>query len=509
MTSDIKNIILEARNITKEFAGVKALYRVQFEVERGKVNAIVGENGAGKSTLMKILSGVYHGYSGEILLEGETVSFRSPKDAQLKGVTIIHQELNLIPYLSIAENIFLGNEFINQLGLIDYNKMNNEAGELLKKLHLNISPKTLVSELRVGQQQVVEIAKALSVDAKIIIMDEPTSAISEKEVEILFDIIRELKAFGVSIIYITHKLKNLFRIADNVTAFRDGQYVGKDSIENLDHDDIVKMMVGRDIDDFFVKAETDKEYEVLSIENVSLDHPDIPNQKLLNDITLSVKNGEVLGLFGLIGAGRTELFETIFGVHHQSSSGKIKLNGEELNIKSPADAISAGIALVPEDRKECGLVLGMSVEENLSLASIELTEQYGFLSKKKEKELTTGYIDDLKIKTLSSEQIVECLSGGNQQKVVIAKWLATNPKVLLLDEPTRGIDVNAKNEIYKLIAGLAKIGMAIIVVSSELPEIMAISDRILVMSEGYLTGEFTYGEYTEEQIVTAAIPTSV
>ncbi|MCW8850255.1 MAG: sugar ABC transporter ATP-binding protein [Melioribacteraceae bacterium] len=509
MNKTNSNIILEARSITKAFSGIKALDKVNFEIEYGKVNALVGENGAGKSTLMKILSGVYSEYDGEIYLEGKKIVFNNPKDAQENGVSIIHQELNLIPYLSISENIFLGREFRTKFGFIDYAKLNKKASELLKKLHLDKSPKTLVSELRVGEQQVVEIAKALSVDSKVIIMDEPTSAISEHEVEVLFGIIRELRAAGVAIVYITHKLKNLFRIADNLTAFRDGKYVGKDDINNLSHDDIVKMMVGRDMDDYFVKSDSKKENVMLEIENVCLDHPNLPGRKLLNNISLKVKKGEVLGLFGLMGAGRTELFETIFGLHSKTSSGRIIIDEETRMIKSPIDAINNGLALVPEDRKENGLVLNMSVENSISLACISKIESYGFISKNKENKLANTYIKNLRIKTPSSEQKVEYLSGGNQQKVVIAKWLATEPKVLLLDEPTRGIDVNAKNEIYRLIAMLSDQGMAIIVVSSELPEIMSISDRVLVMAEGNLTGEFSYEEATEELIMKAAIPTSI
>lgn len=498
--------ILEAQNITKTFTGVTALERVHFDVYKGKVNALVGENGAGKSTLMKILSGVYQDYDGAVLLDGESAFFSNPKDAQDKGIAIIYQELNLIPYMNITENIWLGREFKSPIGFIDYRKMHAETEKLLARLDFKIDPRTQIVELRVGQQQVVEIAKALSLNARIIIMDEPTSAITQHEVEVLFDLIKILKDQGVTIVYITHKLDELFEVADYVTVLRDGQFVGSADIGNVCHDDIVRMMVGREIDDFFSKTMMVKGKEVLKVENLSMKYPERMDDYLLKDVAFSVCKGEVLGIFGLMGAGRTELLETVFGLHSATVSGNITIDGFDVHIQSPGDAVYAGIGLVPEDRNLEGLILLMSVAESISLASIHQIERFGFLDSGLELKLAKHYIERLQIRTPSSKQIVANLSGGNQQKVVIAKWLATEPKVLLMDEPTRGIDVGAKNEIYKLISELADGGLGIVVVSSELPEILAISDRIMVLSEGRKTGEFSRGNANEEALMTAAIP---
>jgi ribose transport system ATP-binding protein len=504
--SEADNAVLEAESISKAFGGIKALDAVSLKIHAGRVNAIVGENGAGKSTLMKILSGVHTDYEGRICLSGEPVAFTGPRQAQDSGIAVIHQELNLIPHLSVAENVFLGREFTGRTGLIDYKAMHNETTEILKRLDLDIDPRTAVSGLRVGQQQIVEIAHALSLNARIVIMDEPTSAISEHEIEVLFDLIRSLKAQGVAIVYITHKLNELFQIADTVTVLRDGRLVGSGAVEDLTHDDIVRMMVGRDMQDFFVKADVAKPQEVLGVRDICLAHPERRADYVVDHVSFDVKAGEVLGLFGLMGAGRTELLETIFGIHPKRSSGNILLNGREIEIKSPSDAIDFGIGFVTEDRKLEGLILEMSVAASISLASLEQTERFGFLSGALENRLAQEYVERLRIKTPSIRQTVENLSGGNQQKVVIAKWLATNPRVLLLDEPTRGIDVNAKNEIYRLISELAEAGLAIVMVSSELPEIMAISDRIIVLAEGRQTAEFESSEATEELIMKAAIP---
>jgi ribose transport system ATP-binding protein len=506
--SQTNNIVLKATNISKTFGGIKALDNVSLEIYAGKVNAIVGENGAGKSTLMKILSGVYQEYEGQIFLDGLQVTFTNPKEAQNNGIAIIHQELNLIPYLSVAENVFLGREFINRFGLIDYKRMHSKTKKLLERLDLHISPRTQVSSLRIGQQQVVEIAHALSLDTRIVIMDEPTSAISEHEIEVLFGLIRSLKAQGVAIVYITHKLDELFQIADSVTVLRDGKLVGSSSIGDVSHDDIVRMMVGRNMKDFFVKADVVKSREVLSVRDMCLAHPRRRGDYIVDHVSFTVKAGEVLGLFGLMGAGRTELLETIFGLHPKRSSGSILLNGREIKINSPTGAINLGIGFITEDRKQEGLVLQMSVASSISLASLEQTERFGFLSDRLETRLAQDYVERLRIKTSSVQQVVENLSGGNQQKVVIAKWLATNPRILFLDEPTRGIDINTKNAIYRLISELTQKGLAIVMVSSELPEIMAIADRIIVLSEGKQTAEFTHSQVTEESIMKAAIPKS-
>jgi len=506
--SKTNNIVLQAKGISKTFGGIKALDGVDLVVYQGQVNAIVGENGAGKSTLMKVLTGVYQEYDGQIILDGRKVTFTNPKEAQNNGIAIIHQELNLIPYLSVAENIFLGREFINRLGLIDYKGMYGETKKLLERLDLHINPRIQVSSLRIGQQQIVEIAHALSLDARIVIMDEPTSAISEHEIKVLFDLIRSLKAQGVAIVYITHKLDELFQIADSVTVLRDGKLVGFRSLENVTHDDIVRMMVGRALSDFFVKSGVAQSEEVLSVRDMCLAHPRRQGDYVVDHVSFTVKAGEVLGLFGLMGAGRTELLETMFGLHPKRSSGCIFLNGREIKVNSPTDAIKLGIGFITEDRKLEGLVMQMSLAKCITLASLEQTERFGFLSAALETQLAEDYVERLRIKTPSVQQIVENLSGGNQQKVVIAKWLATHPRILLLDEPTRGIDVNAKNEIYRLISELTQAGLAIVMVASELPEIMAIADRIIVLSEGKQTADFTRSQATEELIMKAAIPKS-
>ena len=506
--SKTDNIVLQARSISKAFGGIKALDGVSLEIHAGKVNAIVGENGAGKSTLMKILSGVHREYEGQIVLDGQPVAFANPRQAQDNGIAIIHQELNLIPSLSVAENVFLGREFVSRIGLIDYRAMHRETTKILKRLDLHINPRIAVSGLRVGQQQVVEIAHALSLRARIVIMDEPTSAISKHEIEVLFGLIRSLTAQGVAVVYITHKLDELFQIADTVTVLRDGKLVGSSPIEDVTHDDIVRKMVGRDMQNFFVKADVVKPQEVLGVRDVCLAHPRRRDDYVVDHVSFDVKAGEVLGLFGLMGAGRTELLETIFGLHPKRSSGDILLDGRKVEVGSPTDAIGFGIGFVTEDRKLEGLILEMSVAASISLASLERTERFGLLSGAIENRLARDYVERLRIKTPSVKQRVENLSGGNQQKVVIAKWLATNPRVLLLDEPTRGIDINAKNEIYRLISELAKAGLAILMVSSELPEIMAIADRIVVLSEGKQTAEFASSKATEELIMKAAIPKS-
>jgi ribose transport system ATP-binding protein len=506
--SNIGNTVLQAKNISKRFGGIKALDNVSLDIYKGQVNAIVGENGAGKSTLMKVLTGIYQDYDGQIILDGHEVTFTNPKEAQNNGIAIIHQELNLIPYLSVTENVFLGREFINRLGLIDYKRMYSETKKLLERLDLHRNPRSQVSSLKIGQQQIIEIAHALSLDARIVIMDEPTSAISEHEIKVLFDLIRSLKAQGVAIVYITHKLDELFQIADSVTVLRDGKLIGSNSIEDVTHDDIVRMMVGREIKDFFVKTDVTKSREVLCVRDICLAHPRRQGDYIVDHVSFTVKAGEVLGLFGLMGAGRTELLEAIFGLHPKRSSGSIFLSGREIKVNSPSEAINFGIGFITEDRKLEGLVSQMTVAASISLASIEQTERFGILNTTLETRLAQDYVKRLRIKTPSVQQVVENLSGGNQQKVIIAKWLATNPRILLLDEPTRGIDVNAKSEIYRLISELTQAGLAIVMVSSELPEIMAIADRIIVLSEGKQTAEFSHLQATEELIMKAAIPKS-
>lgn len=497
--------VLEVRNISKDFSGVYALQNVDLEIFPREVTAIIGENGAGKSTLMKIISGVYPEYEGDVLLNGEKVAFNNPKEAGEQGVVIIHQELNLVPHLSITENLFLGIEKTNRLGLLDYAAMNKQAKALLIRLHLDISPSTPVNQLRVGQQQLVEIAKALLLDSKVLIMDEPTSAISDQEVELLFKIIRELRSKGVAIVYISHKLNELFEIADRYSVLRDGRSMGSGQMKGVTHDQLIQLMVGRDLTNSFQKANTMSTTEVLRVENLTVQNPQNKNDLLVDDVSFTLHEGEILGICGLMGAGRTEVLETIFGLYPKHVSGKISTGGKELKIRRVNDAIAAGIALVPEDRKLQGLVLNMSVAKNTSMASLEQISSFSFIRKKKEEKLSELFIKKLSTKVASSNQTVGKLSGGNQQKVVIAKWLATNPRILLLDEPTRGIDVGAKSEIYRLINELAAQGMGIIMVSSELPEILALSDNILVLSESRLTATLSRTEATEEIIMKAAL----
>ena len=500
--------MLVAENITKKFPGVIALDNVCLELHAGKVNAIIGENGAGKSTLMKILSGVYEDYEGKIIFKNKQVNFSNPKQAQDSGIAIIHQELNLIPYLTITENIFLGRELTTGWGTLDKMGMRSKTQLLLKKLKLDVNPDTLIYELKVGQQQVVEIAKALLVESDVIIMDEPTSAISESEVEVLFEIIEGLKKEGKAIVYISHKLDELFRISDRYIILRDGKTIEAGEMKGMDHDDIINKMVGRSINVMRKNDVAISHDKVLSVENVCLRHP-VSHQEILKNVSLSISKGEILGIFGLMGAGRTELLETIFGVHPKLSSGNISVNNKQCFFRSPSDAINAGIALVPEDRKKDGLVLVLNVKSNISITTLESIEEFGILNDNKETALAKKYINELSIKTPSEKQVAKNLSGGNQQKIVLAKWLATKPKILMLDEPTRGIDINAKNEIYKLIIKLAEEGLGIIVVSSELQEILAISDRILVMSEGNIAAEFLVSEATENNILKAAIPKTI
>lgn len=502
--------MLAVKNITKRFPGVTALDDVCLELHPGKVNAIVGENGAGKSTLMKILSGVYNDYEGTIFYKNKIVSFAGIRDAQACGIAIIHQELNLVPDLSIWENVFLGRELENRWGLLDKTKMIAETRSLLQRLKLNVDPTLPVSELKVGQQQVIEIAKALLVNSDVIIMDEPTSAISDKEVSVLFDIISDLRKENKTIVYISHKLGELFKIADRYIVMRDGCSIGSGEMKDVTYDSLIEKMVGRQIQIIRKQSQAQsKKDELLRVENICLRHAEKKRGNILNNISFSAGRGEVLGLFGLMGAGRTELLETIFGMHPQRGSGKVFINGAAANLRSPADAIRSGIALVPEDRKKDGLVLGMDVRTNISLTTLEAMEKAGFLNGNKEAALALKYINELKIKTASDKQAAKDLSGGNQQKIVLAKWLAKKPKLLLLDEPTRGVDINAKNEIYKLILQLADEGLGIIMVSSELPEILTVSDRVIVLSDGSLTAEMPIAQATENSILKAALSKTI
>ncbi len=498
-------VILEATGLSKSFPGVKALQDVGLTLRRGRLTALLGENGAGKSTLMNIIAGVFPPDSGEVRLGGELVSFSNPREASEAGIAIIHQELNLVSNLTVAENIFLGREPLNRFGLIDTVAMNAAAAKLLEQLDLAVDPATPTSSLRVGQQQIVEIAKAISYEARVLIMDEPTSAITEREIDVLFGIIDRLKSQGVAVAYITHKLDELTRIGDDAVVMRDGRWIGAGPLKDLTREEIVRMMVGRDVKKTPKTATASTGAEVLRVENLSLTDPEKADGYILRDINLEVRRGEVLGMFGLMGAGRTEFLETLFGLHPYRSSGNVFIKGEPVEIRSPSDAIQAGLALAPEDRKKEGLVLGMSVSENTTLASLARLSRLGMVNEGAERELVGDVIKRFGVKTPSQEQLIRNLSGGNQQKVILGKWVSIAPDVLLLDEPTRGIDVNAKAEIYALIAELVAEGMAVIAVSSELPEIQAISDRIVVLSEGRKTAEFDQADGDEEAMMHAAL----
>jgi ribose transport system ATP-binding protein len=497
--------MLIAENITKKFPGVIALDNVCFEFYAGKVNAIIGENGAGKSTLMKVLSGVYQDYEGKILFKGKQVTFSNTRQAQDAGIVIIHQELNLIPWLSIAENIFLGREINTAWGTLNKKAMRQKAQALLDKLKLNVSPETLVSQLKVGQQQIVEIAKALLTESEVIIMDEPTSAISEGEVEVLFGIIEDLRREGKAIVYISHKLNELFKIADRYVVLRDGKSIEAGEMAGMTHDSIIKKMVGREVTIMRKQTIREQSGKLLSAKNISLKHPVRTKDFLLKDISFDLYKGEILGVFGLMGAGRTELLETLFGLNAARSGGSVFIADKQHKISCPADAIKAGIALVPEDRKKDGLVLGLDVQKNLSLTVLKQLENYGIVNRTAELALVNKYIGELKLKTSSEKQLARNLSGGNQQKIVLAKWLATQPRIIMLDEPTRGIDINAKNEIYKLILSLADAGIGVIMVSSEMTEILAVSDRVLVMADGAIACEMPISQATEDNMLKAAI----
>jgi len=490
-------VVLKANNISKTFPGVKALDSVDIELRKGEVLALVGENGAGKSTLTKILSGLHmpDRGSGEIRLSGDVVHFQNSKDAKNSGLITIYQELSLVPELSVAENIFLGNLPRTKMGLIDWKRLNSLAEGILQDIELDISPKQILGNLSISKQQMVEIARALSQGAKVIIFDEPTSSLTETEKDVLFKNIRKLKSKDVAIVYIPHKMDEVFELTDRIAVLRDGQNSGGLITKDASLDDVIQLMIGRVIDDYFHKNEAEKGDEVLKVEGLSLSGQ-------FDDISFSVKSGEVVGLYGLVGAGRSEVAETIFGAR-KADSGRVSLFGKEVHIKTTGDAVRLGIGFLPEDRKEQGLVLGMSCRENMSIAKLPWISNYGFLSQSEEEDIYKEFKDKLSISTPGPAQKVITLSGGNQQKIVLAKWLSLEPKMLILDEPTRGIDVGSKAEIHKLIAKLAESGIAVVVISSEMPEIMGVSDRIITMRAGKTTGEFAGDGITETNLINA------
>ncbi|NNE65168.1 MAG: xylose ABC transporter ATP-binding protein [Pyrinomonadaceae bacterium] len=497
--------LLEMKDITKEFPGVKALDEVNLDLHEGEFHALVGENGAGKSTLMKVLSGVYPygNYKGDILINGEIQKFQTIREAENAGIAIIFQELSLVKELTIAENIFLGREPSN-LGVINWHKMYQDAAKLLKDLNLDINPSTEVGDLGIGQQQLVEIAKALSQDAKLLVLDEPTAALTESEVETLFEILRKLKDRGVGMIYISHKLDEVFEMSDRITVLRDGQTVGTHHAAELDKDKVISLMVGREVGDIFPEVSHEFGEVAMEVRNLTAFEPDHPDKKLVDNVSFKVRKGEVLGIAGLMGAGRSELLATIFGAWRGNHSGEVYVEGKKVDIRSPKDAIDVGIGFVTEDRKRYGLILDQTILDNSTLAGLKDISGRFLTSRPKELSATTEVMEKLNVKAPSAMTETGTLSGGNQQKVVIGKWLLTNPKILFLDEPTRGIDVGAKQEIYAEINLLAEEGLAIVMVSSELPEVLGVSDRILVLHEGRATGEFSKEEATPENVMAAA-----
>ncbi|MHC5225783.1 ribose ABC transporter ATP-binding protein RbsA [Ignatzschineria sp. LJL83] len=489
--------LLSIQEVSKAFPGVQALNKVNLNVYAGKVMALLGENGAGKSTLMKVLTGIYSKDTGKIEYLNDEVIFKNPRESQIAGIGIIHQELNLIPELSIAENIFLGREFTNRFGCINWKKMHVEAQVLLDRLNVPYSTDTLLGELSIGGQQMVEIAKVLSYDTKVIIMDEPTDALTDTETEALFSVIRELKAEGVGIVYISHRLKEIFEICDDVTVIRDGQFVAEKPVSELMEETLIELMVGRKLEDQYPRLDKDAGDTILAVKDLHADG--------VNGVSFELKKGEILGIAGLMGSGRTELMKAIYGANSKSS-GRVELEGKTISIRSAVEALKYGIVYISEDRKRDGLVLSMSVKENMTLSSLDLFQgMTKSLRLKEEIVAVKEYIDAFNIKTPHLEQNISLLSGGNQQKIAIAKGLMTQPKVLILDEPTRGVDVGAKKEIYDLINEFKARGLSVILVSSEMPEVLGMSDRILVMHEGKITAEFTHDEATQEKIMTAAV----
>ena len=487
------NSLVQMKNIAKSFSGTKVLKGVNLELGHGEILALLGENGAGKSTLMKILSGIYSKDSGEIYLDGELCHFQNPKEAQNQGVAIIHQEMNLCNDLSVSENIFLGREVMDGLRL-NHKKMDEEAQKILDDLGISMKSTELAGNLKVSEQQMVEIAKALSQNAKVLIMDEPTSALSRKEIEDLFRVIRKLRDEGRGIIYISHRLDELRAIADKVCILRDGENIISGDLKDFSIDDIIRHMVGREIQDKFPRIQCEKGKEILRVESLNAGPK-------VRDISFSLYEGEILGIAGLMGAGRTEMTRALFGVD-EKTSGKIYLFGEEVKTNTPKDSIELGMALIPEDRRKDGLCTDLSIRENISLPNLDsMKNSLGVLSKDLELKISEDTIKSLNVKAQDREMISKNLSGGNQQKVVLGKWLIRNPKVILFDEPTRGIDIGAKVEIYQIMNELKKKGVGVLFISSEMEEVLGMSDRILIFCDGRITGELSREEANQENIL--------
>lgn len=505
MTTRDGTPLLEMRDITKSFPGVRALDGVTFDLYAGELHALVGENGAGKSTLMKILGGVYPypQYGGEVQIAGEVRRFSSVRDAENAGIAVIFQELSLVKEMTVGENIFLGRE-PRRFGIVRWDELYSRARQLLDDLHLKIDPHTPVGHLGIGQQQLVEIAKALSQEARILVLDEPTAALTETEVETLFGILERLRARNVGMIYISHKLDEVFQMSDRITVLRDGRTVGTEPTAALDEAKVIARMVGREVGDIFPQADHARGETVFAARHMTVEDPNIKGKLLVNNISFDVRRGEVLGIAGLMGAGRSDLLMAIFGAHAGRTSGEILVEGKPVRITRPSDAIRHGIGFVTEDRKRFGLILDQTILNNMTIAG--LAHLSGRFVTNVDAETIAGErsMRELRVKAPSVLTVAGTLSGGNQQKVVLAKWLLTNPRVLFLDEPTRGIDVGAKQEIYAQINKLAREGLAIVLVSSELPEVLGLSDRVLVLHEGKITGEFTRADATPEAVMSCA-----
>lgn len=487
---------IEMRGIDKSFDSNQVLKQAGFTLESGEVHALMGENGAGKSTLMKILTGVYTNDAGTVLVDGKEVNYKNPQEAEKAGIVFIYQELNVMFDLTVEENLFMGKEIHGKFGICDKKAMQKKAQEALNILGVNISPKTVMAELSVGQQQMVEICKALMADAKVIIMDEPTAALTQSETVALFKVIESLRKKGVSMVYISHRMEEIFELCDRITVLRDGSYIGVKNIPETNMNEIVKMMIGREIGERYPSRNVKIGKEVLKVKELT-------RKGTFHDVNFSVRAGEVLGVSGLMGAGRTEIMQAIFG-NLSYESGTIEIDGKEVKISNPRQAMEHGIGFITEDRKTEGLMLDKSIRENISLCNLRRISKSSVISREAEKNMVAEAIKDLHIKCFGSYHECNNLSGGNQQKVVLAKWILTNPKILILDEPTRGVDIGAKKEIYSIINKLAAQGVAIIMVSSELPEVLGMSDNIMVVREGEVRGIISYEEANQERVMTLA-----
>lgn len=487
---------IEMKGINKSFGTNQVLKNAGFVLEDGEVHALMGENGAGKSTLMKILTGVYTRDDGTVIVDGEEVVYKSPQEAEKAGIVFIYQEINSLFDMTVEENLFMGKEITKGFGIVDKKAMRAKAQEVMDKMGVSIPVDAVMGELSVGQQQMVEICKALMVDAKVIIMDEPTAALTQSETEGLFEVIQSLRKKGVSIVYISHRMEEIFELCDRITILRDGTYIDTKYIKDITMDDVVQMMIGREIGERFPKRDVKIGDEVLRVEGLT-------KNKVFHDVCFSVRAGEVLGVSGLMGAGRTEIMQSIFG-NLSRESGKIFIDGEEVTIKNPRQAIAAGIGFVTEDRKTEGLLLEKSIAENIEIANLKKVSSKGVLNKKKQDEIVKQGIEEFRVKCFGPWHECNNLSGGNQQKVVLAKWIYTDPKILILDEPTRGVDIGAKKEIYDVINQLAAKGVAVIMVSSELPEVLGMSDRIMVVHEGTVTGIIDAADADQAKVMTLA-----